>query len=203
MGTTKNIIQIKSDAFDYFYYDETSPTCLRWKVERRCGRGKGWAQIKPGDSTSDKVTSNSGYYSVYYNAKNVFVHRIIWFIFNGEIPEGYFVDHKNRNRTDNRIENLQLVTRTNNNQNKTKRKNASTDVLGVCLDTKISCGREYKYYVARATDLNGVVYVKTFSVLKFGEDQAFNMAKKYRAELVRKLNQEGCNYPIEGEHFES
>lgn len=41
-------------------------------------------------------------------------HRLIWETFMGPIPEGMDVDHKNNNKKDNRLENLQLLTRKEN-----------------------------------------------------------------------------------------
>jgi len=41
-------------------------------------------------------------------------HRIVWETFNGEIPDGYEVDHINNVREDNRLCNLQLLTRLDN-----------------------------------------------------------------------------------------
>ena len=38
-------------------------------------------------------------------------HRIVWEDANGPIPEGYIVHHKNENKTDNRIENLECISR--------------------------------------------------------------------------------------------
>ena len=42
--------------------------------------------------------------------KNVRVHRVVWEAFNGAIPDGYEVNHKNEIRNDNRFENLELLT---------------------------------------------------------------------------------------------
>lgn len=68
-------------------------------------RGKGLIKTFP-----DK----DGYlkYHLGQNGKthNVFVHRVVWTIFKGDIPDGLTVDHINNNRRDNRIENLQLLT---------------------------------------------------------------------------------------------
>lgn len=36
------------------------------------------------------------------------IHRMVWYDVNGPIPEGYDVHHRNENKQDNRIENLQL-----------------------------------------------------------------------------------------------
>lgn len=44
-------------------------------------------------------------------------HRVIWYYFNGEIPEGYEIDHINGDRADNRLENLRIVTHTENVNN--------------------------------------------------------------------------------------
>lgn len=47
-----------------------------------------------------------------YEARKV--HQIIWEAFNGEIPEGYEVDHKDNNRLNNALDNLQLLTHADN-----------------------------------------------------------------------------------------
>ncbi len=45
-------------------------------------------------------------------------HRWVWTQANGAIPKGMEIDHINSNVRDNRIENLQLVTPTQNKQRK-------------------------------------------------------------------------------------
>lgn len=49
------------------------------------------------------------------------VHRIVWETFNGLIPDGMQIDHKNNDRTDNRLDNLQIVTSSENNRLKFER----------------------------------------------------------------------------------
>ena len=53
-------------------------------------------------------------------SKSVAVHRIVAEIFIGEIPDGYVVDHINRVRDDNHVENLRIVTVLENNLNRNK-----------------------------------------------------------------------------------
>ncbi len=43
-------------------------------------------------------------------------HRKVWEEHNGDIPDGMEVDHINNNKTDNRIENLQLLSVKQNRQ---------------------------------------------------------------------------------------
>ena len=39
------------------------------------------------------------------------LHRVVWEYFNGKIPSGYVIHHKDHNRANNNIENLQMMTR--------------------------------------------------------------------------------------------
>ena len=59
-------------------------------------------------------------------------HRLAWLFVYGKWPAGE-IDHVNGDRTDNRIQNLRVVTRAENNQNirTAKRNNKSSGLLGV------------------------------------------------------------------------
>lgn len=41
---------------------------------------------------------------------NVLFHRVIWYYFNGEIPDGFQVNHIDENKTNNALSNLNLLT---------------------------------------------------------------------------------------------
>jgi hypothetical protein len=43
-----------------------------------------------------------------------YVHRLVWEAFRGVIPNGLEINHKNGDRVDNRLANLELVTRSAN-----------------------------------------------------------------------------------------
>jgi hypothetical protein len=56
-------------------------------------------------------TKNAGgYLDVRIDKKNYRLHRLIWIMHNGDIPEKRVIDHRNGIKTDNRIENLRSVT---------------------------------------------------------------------------------------------
>jgi len=68
--------------------------------------------------------------------KCIQMHRYLWEVVNGSIPEGMEIDHKNRIKTDNHIENLRLVTHGENQRNKSKIRSstASSEYVGVSWD---------------------------------------------------------------------
>jgi len=72
-----------------------------------------------------------GYIGMYHKGKYLMVHRAIWVMHNGEIPDGYIIDHIDRNRANNKIENLRLVTPTENNFNREKQSNNKSGRKGV------------------------------------------------------------------------
>lgn len=65
------------------------------------------------------LADNHGYdvwkSSKYYGGKGIHqVSHIVWRAFNGDIPEGMQIDHKNNDRKDNSLENLQPLTPSEN-----------------------------------------------------------------------------------------
>ena len=53
---------------------------------------------------------------IYFNSKqkNYKAHRFIWECFNGIISDDIVMDHINNNKTDNKLENLQSITQSQN-----------------------------------------------------------------------------------------
>lgn len=49
-------------------------------------------------------------------------HRIIWEAFNGKIPANLEIDHRDRNKKNNKLSNLRLVTHSENCKNKLRKK---------------------------------------------------------------------------------
>ena len=53
--------------------------------------------------------TKKGYFRTLFNGKPKYVHRLVWEQNIGEIPEGYVVHHKDGDKSNNNLENLQLM----------------------------------------------------------------------------------------------
>lgn len=58
-----------------------------------------------------KVYMNGEYPATFINGKNVHIHRLEWNKYYGDIPDGCIIHHKNGNKLDWDISNLELLTR--------------------------------------------------------------------------------------------
>ena len=90
----------------YFKLDPESPSGLSW---RRTGRHAASLDAK-------------GYYRVKVNQSTYKVHRIIWCLNHGDVDSDLVIDHIDRDRTNNSLDNLRLVDRYQNTLNKTRKK---------------------------------------------------------------------------------
>ena len=58
------------------------------------------------------------------------IHRLVWEAFNGPIPKGLEIDHIDTDGTNNRLDNLRLVTHTENMNNPLSKQHASDSKRG-------------------------------------------------------------------------
>lgn len=105
------------------------------------------------------------YCSYYKDGKQKFiaVHRLMWLYFKGNIPKGYVIDHINNNSLDNRLENLQLLTRSENTQ-------------------KSAVGRNQLYY-----QLGPEEYAKRQQARREKKMQVLENKKRYLTDKIKKL----------------
>lgn len=166
---------------DCFEYSELSPSGLFWKIDN------GWTGRyfvnKIGDVVGSisyqKKTGKPHCWKVKLNGKYTGVHRIIYEMCNGVIPDNMVVDHINRNPLDNRIENLRIVDFQTNNRNLCKYKNNTSGKTGVQF-TKDNRFRVTWYEDDKKCS-------KSFSISKFGHNEAKKLAFSFRDSVLERL----------------
>ncbi|RYY51294.1 MAG: AP2 domain-containing protein [Chitinophagaceae bacterium] len=121
-----------------------------------------------------------------------------WETFEGfwlDMEEGY-ADNLTLERVDVNgnycKENCTWVTKQTQARNRRKHPQNKTGVTGVRIwvDKKV----DTPYYVASSQGFDGKVIQKMFSVLKYGEEEAFRLACKFREDTITKLNEMGAGY---------
>lgn len=116
-----------------------------------------------------KNKSSCGYYLVQHKNQEYAEHRVIWAYFHGKWPDGV-IDHIDRDRTNNRIENLRDVPNWLNLQNRDANKNSTTGVKGV-----FRYGAKWRYQF----EFNGTRYqargFKTIEEASQARDRAYEL----------------------------
>ena len=120
---------------EYLAYDETSPSCLRWVRPHK------YSKMRVGDPAG--CLDTHGYYAVKNLGELHAAHRIIWELHNGPIPDGMEIDHKDVDKTNNRIDNLRLATKNNNNHNRPRFRNNVSGYKGVSWYSRGKCWAAY------------------------------------------------------------
>lgn len=166
-----------------FYYDPTSPSALRYKTKTSTN---GCNKRVSGDPAG--YLWKGKYYLVKIGKFNYTVHRIIWVLHNGTIQKSQIIDHIDRNKCNNNIENLRLTTNEHNGRNCIKNVANTSGNCGVHIKDG-----EYPSVVAFCTN-NGKRITKSFSVRKYGYTEAYEMALSARQTMLQNLNESGANY---------
>jgi hypothetical protein len=174
------------DFSEHLYYDETSLSSLRWKNDIWYGKYRTILKIKADDKAGS--IDKDGYWQVKLLGRNYRVHRVVWKIINGDIPEGMTIDHIDGNKANNLISNLRVVSNKINSRNRGVQSNNKTGVVGVTLLEERDC------YRAQYVDVDGKVVRKSFKISIYGKEEAFSLACKYRAEALAVLTQLGEGY---------
>jgi hypothetical protein len=160
---------------EYIYYDETSPSCLRWKIDR------GNHARKDGHVGSVNKGRWSFVFSFNSIKKRRYNHRVIWELLKGS-TDNLEIDHIDGNPLNNKISNLRLVSREINGRNCKINSRNSSGITGVSFVTV----QGYDYYVASWKE-KGIRMLKHFSCLKLGADQAKLAAISFRIEKIKNI----------------
>ena len=96
-----------------------------------------------------------------YNNKSKIhkIHRLIALYYIPNPDNKICVDHINRNRTDNRLDNLRWATHSENNQNRGMRKDNKSGIKNICY------GKRDDRYIYRK-NIRGVIHHKFFKTLE-------------------------------------
>lgn len=164
---SKEIVIDSSLISKYLAYDETSPTGLVWIHGKYKGKQAG----------SKGITT----WRVKLLQKEYYCSRIICSLFSIDVKDKV-VDHIDGDGFNNKINNIQAVSHSENMRNKRKQKNNKTGITGVSFKNDNSyCSIYFK---------NGECIYKYFSIDKYGKDKALELAINFRINGLREVNSE-------------
>jgi hypothetical protein len=90
--------------------------------------------------------------------------------------------------------NIRWETHAQQARNHTMQRNNTSGFTGICYREKTIAGRIYRSFNVSYNTLEGKDKTKSFSVDKFGYDQALSMAVEYRSKAIEELNLQGAGY---------
>lgn len=108
------------------------------------------------------------------------VHRMVFLMHHGYLPE--MVDHINRDRSDNRIENLRAATHAQNAYNSIARVDSTSKIKNVTYNSRIN-----KWQVRVAANKQRF-YAGCFDTLEKAEKMAIELRNKLHGEFARHGN---------------
>lgn len=101
-------------------YSASMPLAERFKIDPDSPSGLTWLVDGPGFLAGDVAGSKkpNGYYRIGSTKPSLQVHRVVCELAHGPIPEGFEVDHKDRNPSNNAPDNVRAVDKSQNGFNK-------------------------------------------------------------------------------------
>ena len=174
---------------DWYVYDETSPSCLRWKDTRYANSHIPRVVVSAGD-VAGCFNKTTNYWHVKLFSKSFKAHRIVYEMHSREKLGKRLVDHIDGDTNNNMIGNLRKCTDYVNAKNKSMYKNNNTGYTGVRREESDA----RVYYAATWYTIDKISRSKRFNVAEYGEDLALKLAIDYRAKMIEELNLQGAGY---------
>lgn len=130
-----------------------------------------------GNTLREHIDSK-GYHRVTTNQGSILVHRMVYILSSGEaIPNGLCVDHIDRDKSNNKPDNLRLVTYSQNQMNRPVTTNKESG-LPKNIEYNHGTGKHLKPYLGKIR-VKGKRYTKTFYTVS----EAAEWVKEKRREL--------------------
>lgn len=172
----------------YLEYDESSPSCLRWKQKSSKS-----SSILVG-SVAGSLDTSDGYWKLHGLGYHYKIHRIIWFMHHGKIPKGYHIDHIDRNRDNNKISNLRAVPPSINGKNRSRNKNNVTGENNIAYNEFFNKNGTLIRRYSLVISWNGNQYRRAFSLNKYGDELAWKLAIEAKKKFLEKLEAQGIGF---------
>lgn len=165
----------------FLEYDESSPSCLRWKVNVS-------KKMRIGSPAGSQKTT--GYWYLRLEGVKYHIHRIVYVMYHGSISPDSVINHINNINSDNKICNLEEVSQAIN----TRRNVRNKDPMNTGVNFYVQQGTPY--WRARYTDLTGKQWSKSFNCISHGHENAMQLAIEYRNKMLLELNRQGAGYNL-------
>lgn len=158
---TKELLELAKFLYSY----NSSTGILVWKNKKNAH-----SHITIGSEISHR--DNNGYIRVHLGKRLYLGHRVAWALHFGEWPNG-LIDHINGNRSDNRIENLRIVSDRENGWNKDIHRKGA--IVGAFYDRKRGLWRS-------CININGKgIHLGRFSTQEEAHTAYINAYAEYKA----------------------
>jgi hypothetical protein len=129
------------------------------------------SNVHPGDIV--KAPTRDGYLRAMVDGVRYNAHYIVWYLHNGKFPDkGNMIRHINRNRGDNRIENLEEIRskeRCKNQKKSIKNKSGHTGIEFYKSKWKARiCGNKHKRHSATFNTIEEAIAWRKKKVIEYG-----------------------------------
>ena len=113
MATKRTNVLTYEEAHEWFFYDPETGL-LHWKMNPNRCRPSNFGAVAG-------YNKGQGYSQIGFKNKLYQAHNIVWVMHHGDIPEDKTIDHIDRNKSNNRVENLRLASRSQQEINQNSR----------------------------------------------------------------------------------
>jgi hypothetical protein len=187
---SSNVLHLDFNYFnDLLYLNPESPSYLSWKVHRR-------KVLKDAHAGS---VSKIGYWEVQILGKSYKAHRIVYLLTHGEIAQDKVIDHIDRDRKNNKPENLRQVCLRENSKNRTLSEKNKFGILGIRETSTKSKNGDHNYISFVWPDESGKEIMKSFSIERFGYDGALAKATAFsKLSIEKRSTQRESRFNIPG-----